>query len=93
MFDVRVVDTDLYHLMGWYKDITEESVKQEVYLPKAFMLFVNNPSTNRKTENESDVDRFRESVGLWKGYIHHSTAGPGPGQAGRPSRAHKFKAL
>ena len=56
---MRVEDTDLCHLMGLYEDVMEESVKQDVYLPKAFRLLVHNPRTNRKMEIESDKDLGR----------------------------------
>ena len=53
-FDVRVDDTDKTNLMELIEYMFEDSVKQNVYLPKYFTLFVTKPRTNRKLELVDD---------------------------------------
>ena len=53
-FDVRVDDSDKTNLMELIEYIFEDSLKQNVYLPKYFTLFVSKPRTNRKLELVDD---------------------------------------
>ncbi|XP_021717502.1 uncharacterized protein LOC110685289 [Chenopodium quinoa] len=53
-FDVRVDDTDKTNLMELFEYMFEDSVKQNVFLPKYFTLFVSKPRTNRKLELVDD---------------------------------------
>ncbi|XP_021742141.1 uncharacterized protein LOC110708313 [Chenopodium quinoa] len=72
-FDVLVEDTDKCHLMGLYEDMFECSVKQNVFLPKFFALFVNKPRTNRRLELKDDVymlkmwewNQSKDTIEIW----------------------------
>ncbi|XP_021847076.2 uncharacterized protein [Spinacia oleracea] len=42
-FDVRVTDMEKYRLLRLFLDIFEESVRQDVFLPSTFALFIESP--------------------------------------------------
>ncbi|CAO2825983.1 unnamed protein product [Amaranthus hypochondriacus] len=55
-FDVRVDDTNKTNLMELIEYMFEDSMKQNVYLPKCFTLLVCKPGTNCKVELVRLVD-------------------------------------
>lgn len=68
-FDVLVDDTDRTSLMDLYEFMFEDSVKQNVILPKYFSLYVLPPRTNRKLELCSDRDMLK----MWEWFGHKET--------------------
>lgn len=72
-FDVWVEDIDLCHVMGLYEMMFEDSVKQNVFLPKYFILTVNKPTTNRRMELDDDYamlkmwewNQGKETIEVW----------------------------
>ncbi|XP_021727469.1 uncharacterized protein LOC110694609 [Chenopodium quinoa] len=68
-FDVLVDDTDSISLMDLYEFMFEDSVKQNVILPKYFSLYVLPPITNRKLELCSDRDMLK----MWEWFGHKET--------------------
>ncbi|XP_021766603.1 wiskott-Aldrich syndrome protein family member 2-like [Chenopodium quinoa] len=72
-FDVLIEDTDKSNLMELFEYMFEDSVKQSVYLPKYFTLFIDKPRTNRKLELCDDTDFLKmwewnegkETIKVW----------------------------